>query len=81
MSTGLDCSIFETEKGFFFEIEDPASNSLDPDYFTYGPFSTVEVLAREFNKHPNPGGYSIDLRTMDYDEFEKEFDAALNRRL
>ena len=80
MSTGLDAYISQDNEGrFFFGIEDPMSNSLDPDYIEEGPFTTVEALHQAFNRHANPGGWSIELAVMDYDEFDRQWDALTDR--
>jgi hypothetical protein len=77
MSTGLDAFIEEREDGWYFGIEDPSVHRLaDTEYIEEGPFATVALLVAAYRRHPNPGGHSVDLKTIDYDEFERQWNEA-----
>jgi hypothetical protein len=76
MSTGLDAYIEQDKEGkFVFGIEDPYSNSLDPEFIEEGPFATPEEMFRAIARHANPGGWDITLLAMDYDEFDARWEA------
>jgi hypothetical protein len=72
MSTGLDAFIEERPDGFYFGIERWDEREA---YNVEGPFATVADLARAFQQHANPGGFSVDLTTTTHDEFERQWDA------
>lgn len=76
MSTGLDAWIEERDDGFWFGIEDPFSHRFDPEYNVEGPFATVADLVRAWRQHANPGGMSVDLKTMTHEEFNDRWNEA-----
>jgi hypothetical protein len=80
MSTGLDARIWEADDGqWYFEIEDPASHRFNPEYNQEGPFPDVAALVRAWDRHPNPGGYSLDLKETTDEEFDRQWDEAHER--
>lgn len=84
MSAGLECYIQERDDGFYYGIEKgvarhPLSDLTDDDFDEWGPFKTVADLKRDFQQHANPGGFSVELKTIDYDEFDRQWNAVPKR--
>lgn len=68
MSSGADCSIYETKDGWFYRLQQWPYGE-NPNYDTYGPFKTFKEADNHLSSHhQNPGAFDIcPLRPKDFD--------------
>jgi len=61
MSTGADCRFYEKKPGkWYYDLQEWPYGE-NPDYETFGPFSTFRDAHQHLGDyHPNPGGFAID---------------------
>ncbi len=64
MSTGAECNFWETEQGeWYYRLQHWPYGDND-EFSKYGPFSSFAAAKRDLSRHPNPGGYSVDAKTL-----------------
>lgn len=79
MSTGAECLFYEKEpQKWFYDLQQWPYGE-NPDFDTFGPFTTFEEAEQHLdNHHANPGGYSVHalpncphdlLRNRPFDKF------------
>ena len=58
MSTGADCSFYETKKGWYYEYQQWPYGE-NPDYDKHGPFRSQDAAINHMDRnYPNPGGWT-----------------------